>query len=181
MQVKKAKLNAIKTKFDIPYRELHYMATPEVEKYVLQYYLQALTGKGHYVTLEEAKKIIDSDTTHGFGKKKKEKLKKVVEIVSSRHGIAKFLELVKKEEFPQLGRLSTVKKHLRDIHELGINPVTISTRMNVPKQEAINIDTGEVINFNMLPSLVDMIEWNSKAIEEEIKKDEELLEEIENE
>ena len=182
VQVKKAKLNAIKTKFDIPYRELHYMATQEVEKYVLEYYLQALTGKGHYVTLEEAKKIIDSNIENEFSKAKKEKLKKVVETVSARHSIAKMLELVENETIKELGKLSTVKKHLRDIHEkLNINPVTISTRMNVPKQEATASSIGEVIKFTMLPSLVDMVKWNNKLIEEERKKDEELLEEIENE
>ena len=172
VQVKKAKLNVIKTKFNIPYRELHYMATLDVEKYVLEYYLQALTGKGYYVTLEEAKNMIESDTKHGFSKKKKEKLNKILEIVSSKHGIAKMLELVENGTITELGKLSTVKKYLRDIHKnLNINPVTISTRMNVPKQEATVNSTGEVMKFTILPSLVDMIEWNRKAIQEEIDKD----------
>ena len=168
IQVKKAKLNAIKKKFGIPYRELFHMATPEIEAYILQYYLQALTGKGHYFTLKEAKMMIDNNKTHGFSNQKKEKLKKVLEEVSIRHGISKVLELVENGKITELGKVSTVKKHLKELHSLNVNPVTISTRMNVPKKELRN-SKGEIAReIVMLPNLVDMIKSYTKQIQAEM-------------
>ncbi len=82
VQVKKNKLNAIVNKFNLIGRELPYIATPEVEEYVLNYYVQTLTDKGTYVTLDKARSIINQ--SH-FRADKKDRLKAVVEEIASRH------------------------------------------------------------------------------------------------
>ena len=57
---KKTKLNAIVSKLGLKGRELQYLATPEVEEYVLSSYIHALTGTGVYVTLDTARKGKDN-------------------------------------------------------------------------------------------------------------------------
>lgn len=67
--------------------------------------------------------IIDNS---GYTKNKKEHLKKVIEAVAKKHGIAKVLEQVENGRITDLGKLKTVKGYLNEIQDLGINPVTIS-------------------------------------------------------
>ena len=67
-----------------------------------------------------------------------------------------------------MGKVSTVKKHLKELHSLNVNPVTISTRMNVPKKELRN-SKGEIAReIVMLPNLVDMIKSYTKQIQAEM-------------
>ena len=70
----------------------------------------------------------------GYTLNKKEHLKRVIEAVAKKHGIAKVLEQVDNGKITDLGKLKTVKGYLKEIEKLGINPVTISARMNVLKQ-----------------------------------------------
>ena len=154
VQVKKAKLNTLVKKFGLIGRELQYLITPEIERYVLDYYVSKLTGKGIYVTYDHAMNIIDNS---GYTKPKKEHLKKVVEAVAKKHGIAKVLEQVENGTITDLGTPKTVKKYLKEIESLGINPVTISARMDVPKKLLKNKDIGKDLSEKLLPSLVDII------------------------
>ena len=80
--------------------------TPEIERYVLEYYVSKLTGKGIYVTYDHAMKIIDNS---GYTKSKKVRLKKVIEAVAKKHGIAKVLEQIEKGTITDLGTPQTVK------------------------------------------------------------------------
>jgi len=93
VQVKKSKLNTLVSKFGLKGRELQYLVTPEIERYVLEYYVSKLTGKGIYVTYDRAMNIIDNS---GYTKSKKVRLKKVIEAVAKKHGIAKVLEQIEK-------------------------------------------------------------------------------------
>lgn len=154
VQVKKRKLNTLVTKFGLKGRELQYLVTPEVERYVLGYYVNRLTGKGFYVTYDRAMNIIDNS---GYTKNKKEHLKKVIEAVAKKHGIAKVLEQVENGKITDLGKLKTVKGYLKEIQELGINPVTISARMNVPKMILKNQSGGKDLSEKILFSLVDIL------------------------
>lgn len=175
IQVKKGKLNAIRSKFDIPKRELYYMATPEVEEYVLKSYLKALTGTGNYITYQKAMEVIDNSN---FGTAKKNKLKKVIKAVKDKHGIAKVLEQVESGDITDLGKLSAVKKYLRDIHSLGINPVTLSVRMNIPKQEIREVCSNKVVaKVSVLPNLVTMVDVYCRQIAKERENGIELTEE----
>lgn len=159
VQMKKGKLNSLVSKYDLRGRELQYLIIPEVEEYVLDYYVTRLTGKGVYVTLKTAKDIINSS---GYTKAKKDKLIRVIQAVSDKHGIAKVLEQVENGTITDLGKLSTVKQYLREIHNIGINPVTISARMNVPKVPLINLSGGADRSEIALPSLVDIIKTYSE-------------------
>ena len=163
IQVKKTKLNSIVKKFGLKSRELLYLATPKVEEYVLNSYIKALTGTGVYVTLEQARKIIANSS---FTKSKKQRLIAVVEAVSDKHGIAKVLEQVENGKIVDLGTVSRVKGYLRDIHGLGINPVTVSARMGVPKQLLTNITGGNDMIEKALPSLVDVIKIYNAQIKQ---------------
>ena len=58
--------------------------TPEIERYVLEYYVSKLTGKGIYVTYDHAMNIIDN---RSYTKNKKVRLKKVIEAVAKKHGV----------------------------------------------------------------------------------------------
>ena len=53
--------------------------TPEIERYILEYYVSKLTGKGIYVTYDRAMNIIDNSS---YTKNKKVRLKKVIEAVA---------------------------------------------------------------------------------------------------
>lgn len=177
---KKSKLNAIVTKLGLKGRELQYLATPEVEEYILNSYIHSLTGTGVYVTLDTARKIISQSK---YKRTKKQKLIKVVESVSTKHGIAKLLEQVENGTITDLGSLKTVKNYLREIQkELGINPVTISTTMNVPKQTLVNLTGGNDISDIMLPSLTDILKaYNQQIVEEQqqgVLVTQEVLEQI---
>lgn len=155
VQVKKSKLHAIVEKFDLIDRELQCIAIPEVEQYILDYYVKALTGTGLYVTYDRAMKMIDESN---YTKAKKERLKKVIEAVSKKHGIAKVLEQVEDGTITDLGKLSTVKQYLRDIHkDIKINPVTIPARMEVPKHLLKNQSGGKDLSERVLLSLVDIL------------------------
>lgn len=56
-----------------------------------------------------------------------------------------------------MGKLSTVKQYLREIHKkIGINPVTIPARMDVPKMILKSQSGGKDLSERALPSLVDI-------------------------
>lgn len=136
-------------------RELQYLISPEVEQYILTYYVNRLTGIGLYVTYDQAKKIIDESK---YTKPKKECMKKVIEIVAKKHGIAKVLEEVDNGTITNLGKPRTVREYLKAIHkDLGINSVTIPTRMDVPKMILENQSGGKDLSMKAFPSLIDII------------------------
>lgn len=166
VQVKKNKLNAIVKKFDLIGRELPYIVTPEVEQYILNYYVKALTGTGIYVTLDKARSIINQ--SH-FRADKRDRLKAVVEEVAKKHSIAVVLKQIEEGKITHLGKFDTVKKYLRDIQSLGINPLTISNRMakNTPKLYLPNVSGGSDFNEIALPNIVDMIAGYNEQIKDE--------------
>ena len=163
VQVKKSKLNTLVSKFGIKGRELQYLVTPEIERYILEYYVSKLTGKGIYVTYDYAMKIIDNSS---YTKNKKVRLKKVIEAVAKKHGIAKVLEQIEKGTITDLGTLQTVKRYLKEIEKLGINPVTISARMTVPKQTIKNQSGGKDLSEKILFNLVDILSTYGDQMED---------------
>ena len=155
VQVKKGKLNSIVNKFGLKGRELQYLATPQIEEYVLNSYVKALTGTGLYVTQEQAFQIIDE--SH-YRNNKKQKLKATIKAITDKHGIAKVLEEIENGTITDLGKLPTVQNYLREIQNMGINPVTISTEMTVPKLKAKAVsDNSVVTTLTALPSLLDIL------------------------
>lgn len=165
VQVKKNKLNAIVSKFGLKGRELQYLATPQVEEYVLNSYVKALTGAGLYVTQQQAFQIIDDSD---YSNRKKQRLKATVKAITDKHGIAKVLEQIESGKITDLGKLPTVKTYLREIQNMGINPVTISARMNVPKTQATAVTGDSVVGkLTALPNLLDVLKSYQEQLAEE--------------
>lgn len=165
-QVKKSKLNALVAKFGLYGRYLECLATPDVEEYVLTHYTKALTATGTYVTYSTAKRIIDNSS---YTSTKKNKLKKLINAIMKKHSIAKVLKEIEDGTITDLGKLSTVKTYLCEIQQLGINPVTISTRMEkaLPASFVVTDETGTNPSETALPNLVDCIKEYSKITAKE--------------
>lgn len=165
VQVKKPKLNVMVQKFGLKGRELQYLAIPKIEEYVLNSYVKALTGAGLYVTQQQAFDIIDGSE---YTKKKKQRLKAVIEAVADNNGIANLLEQIDNGQITDLGKLSTVRTYLREIQNMGINPVTITDNMNIPDTDATAVTNGNVVGkLTALPNLLDVL----KAYKEQIEND----------
>ena len=76
------------------------------------------------------------------------------------------LEQIESGKITELGKLPTVKTYLREIQDMGINPVTISARMNVPKTQATAVYAGNnIIKLTALPNLLDILKAYKRQIE----------------
>lgn len=148
-------------------RELQYLVSPEAEEDILTYYVEMLTGKGIYVRYDRAAEIIEASSYKSL---KQEKMKAILREVAERGGIANLLEQVENGTITHLGALSTVKTHLRDIHKLGINPVTIPEDMDVPKMKLTDSE-GNVHWDECLPSLTDVIRNYSSNLKDHQRED----------
>ena len=62
--------------------------------------------------------------------------------------------------------MKTVKGYLKEIEKLGINPVTISARMNVLKQTLKNQSGGKDLSEKILFNLVDILSAYGGQIED---------------
>ncbi len=172
VQVKKSKLNALVQKYRLNKdnrkgRELQYLISPYIEGYILDYYIKALTGTGMYVPYDMAIQIIDEQN---YRQPKKQKMKSLIDMIAKRHSIAKVLELVENGTITDLGTLSNVKSYLKIIHnDLGINPVTLSTRMKktIPVSILTNTTGGKDKKAHVLPSLVDVVNSYNQQIQAE--------------
>lgn len=165
IQAKKNKLNYLIKKLGLKGRELQYIATPEVEHELLHTYVKALVGNGIYVSYDEAIQIINqSEYTNGM----KQKLITLIDTIAKKHSVAKVIEEVKNGTITTLGSYQSLQKHLKLIEQLGINPVTISRRVEkyVPVQTFTNGTGTSSINLHMLPNLVDIIEaYHAQTLE----------------
>lgn len=173
VQVLKNKLNALIAKLrngsihnDYPFteRDLRCLATPAIESYILNEYVSQITGSGLYVGYDDAKKIIDTST---FRADKKVALKKVLFYVARDGGIATFLSKVKDNDYADIPKLSTAKQYLKDIHSLGINPVTLPTTGNIkslPFKEVGN--PNNIIRLRARPNLLEAIDAFNQQIQD---------------
>ena len=62
--------------------------------------------------------------------------------------------------------MKTVKGYLKEIEKLGINPVTISARMNVPKMILKNQSGGKDLSEKILFNLVNILSAYGDQIED---------------
>lgn len=169
IQVKKNKLNALNRKHGVHGREFHKMPIPEYEAEILSYYINQLTGTGHYVTHDRAKKMIDD---YDCKPSKKTKLKKLLYLISQYQSVKTVLDKVESGEITELGAFSTVQSYIREIQNMGINPVTISRNMknSIPKSVACN-PTGRMTHTEViLPNLVDIINSYNEQIADELQQ-----------
>lgn len=147
---------------DSQQRELQFLITLEIEKYILKEYITEMTGTGIYVSYELAKEIIDSSP---YSEQVREKMVAVIDAVNEEHGIANVLGMARKGQTPKLGRESTVKTYLRYIHKLGINPVTLSEKSNAPLRVFRDKD-GHVVQKKVLFNLLDIVDVYFRRLEE---------------
>lgn len=109
-------------------RTLFDFADVDIANEYVTKYINKVTGDGDYVEYDTAVRIIENSS---YGKNTKTKLKELILAISKHGGIDAYLESIKGNARPTE---ATVKKHLKMIHDLGINPVTISKKgfENVP-------------------------------------------------
>lgn len=94
---------------------------PQVCKEVILSYYQQIIGTGAYVTLMNAKKIIDRSNLNS-----KEKLKEILELINVKKSI-----FTARKSFNKRYEKSDNKKfnrYLERLHKAGLNPVTIPVR-----------------------------------------------------
>lgn len=127
-------------------RELQYFNRSDSEYCIMQKYLHKIIGGGNYYTYDVALEIVNASEKT---KNKKEKLCKVLYLVAKHGGIRNFLECVKKHEITDKDydfNEETAKGHLKELHKLNVNPVTISQAMQ-KQMEAIE----QKIHMELLP------------------------------
>lgn len=163
-QIKKNKLNYLNRNHEINSRDFHQMPIKEYEKLILNQYIKQLTGTGIYVTYNKAMQIIDSSA---FKSTKKTKLKKLLYLISIHHSVKTVLDKVANGTITELGKLSTVKSYIQDIHSMNINPVTISDKMrqNTPKIKYKNLSSGADLTAVILPNLLDILNIDNEYID----------------
>jgi len=166
MQVKKNKLNNINKKHGIHSRAFHKMPIPEIEAEILSYYINQLTGSGTYVTFHRAETTIKS---YKCRPEKRKRLLKLIHLIAQDGGIKAVLDKVESGAITELGAMSTVRTYLRELQEMGINPVTISRSMEkgTPKSTLINTTGGNNLSEVVIPNLIDLLTVYTQQIEDE--------------
>lgn len=97
-------------------RRLFVMLSDEMcEKIITSYYYKTI-GLGDYYSLDEARKIIQSKHFH---QNKEERLLKALKLVSTHRGIPKAKAHLSEQDLVEF------KRSVRDLGEMGVNPITI--------------------------------------------------------
>ena len=127
IQVQRRRINYLIDKADstVEERLLKDVMDVDVEEKELSYYFSKVIGGGLYFTYPNAIQLIQNSK---FKADKRLRLYKVIYYVEKHHGISKFLDRVKDGTITDCGKLSTVQDYLRDLQNIGINPVTISDK-----------------------------------------------------
>lgn len=136
-------------------RELEYFLTYELELQIMKYFLERILGNGNYYTFTSAVEIVEnSDQT----KNMKKKLCRVLKHVAKRGSIRSFLECVENGKITDCGVLDTAKKYLKMLHEMNVNPVTISRNMQ-KRMESIQ----RKVDMELLPCMLRYPEYHYRS------------------
>jgi predicted YcjX-like family ATPase len=100
------------------------MLSDDVSLDIVQKYFNKVIRRGDYYTLDEAKRLI---ARQGFHPKKEEKLIDALNLINSKRGISKAKECLEGK------RLDDLKRTIRELEELRINPVTIPREWNIKR------------------------------------------------
>jgi hypothetical protein len=92
------------------------MLSDETSEEIANSYFYKVIRKGHYFTLEGAKKIVKK---HNFRRDKEERIDWVLDLISKERGISKAKEKVSSSD------MSDFKQSIRDLDDILVNPVTI--------------------------------------------------------
>ena len=149
-----AKNKKIKSYYmESPARQLQFMASDVVYREVMRYYLVKIAGEGNYVTKEFAFQLLDNTEQIKYDSKRK-KIKELLETVEAYGNVDVVINKVKKGEITNLGSHKSVLRYIKQLEELGINPLLIPDDM-VDSIEEVTLThpDGTVIKTKMLLSL----------------------------
>ena len=127
VQCKKPKTNTIKCKNGFESRHLEHYLSNEISNQQLEYYYNKTIGTGDYYKLSEAIRIVQESN---FTIKTKDKLINVLRLISTHRSIWRARE---ESQYNS----SCFNRYLKQIRELGVNPVTIPTRWGINKLDSI--------------------------------------------
>lgn len=166
-QIRKNAINARNKRLGIKGREFHQMAIPELEARVLKYYTERLSYSGIHMSCANAKKVIDSSME--FGQLKKQRMKRLLDLIAAHHGVEEVIEKAKRNKIPEYPSVGTLMNHLTAIKKMGINPVNISKTMNASIEPQIftDIASGQQMSIRALVALVDIVSAYNEQIKQE--------------
>ena len=127
VQCKKPKTNTIKCKNGFESRQLEHYLSNEISNQQLEYYYNKTIGTGDYYKLSEAIRIVQESN---FTIKTKDKLINVLRLINTHRSIWRARE---ESQYNS----SCFNRYLKQIRELGVNPVTIPTRWGINKLDSI--------------------------------------------
>lgn len=177
VQLKGERLKYLVKKEDCTVKErlLKYFVDAEVEAKELTYYLNRIMGKGQYFTKPKAIEIINNTN---YRIDKKQRLINIIEGIDLYNGINGFLSKVSDGTVTNCGKLSTVKQLLRELHKMGVNPVTISD-VQVQKMKAIT-PTYQINNLGKYVHGVDYLLNPCIYLEMQLQKEQFIQDELMN-
>ena len=121
IQCKTSKTNTIKTKYEFDSKHLGNYLRTDISRNQLQYYYNKVIGQGDYYTLSEAIRIVKESK---YTLATKNKIIAVLKDVSIHRSIWKARE---KSQYNS----SCFNRYLKQIRALGVNPVTIPSRLGI--------------------------------------------------
>lgn len=127
VQCKKPKTNTIKAKHEFDSRHLEHYLSQEISYQQLEYYYNKTIGTGDYYKLSEAIRIVQESN---YTPKTKKKFIEVLKLVNKCRSIWKAREESKYNK-------NCFNRYLKQIRELGVNPVTIPARWRIDKLDSI--------------------------------------------
>lgn len=134
IQCKKPKTNTLKEKNRFDSRHLEHYLSEQISHQQLEYYYNKTIGTGDYYKLSEAIRIVQQSN---YTYKTKEKLTGTLRAVSRHRSIWRARE---ESQYNS----SCFNRYLKQIRELGINPVTIPARWKIYKLD--NLVNGNMYN-----------------------------------
>ena len=177
IQVQRRRINYLINKKDstVEERLLKDVMDIAVEEKELSYYFSKVIGGGLYFTYSNAIKLIQNKK---FKADKELRLCKVIKYVAKYHGISKFLDKVKDGTITDCGKLSTVQNYIRELQNMGINPVTISRRDESVMKKIT--PTYQVSNIGNYVHGVDYLLNPSIYLEMQLQKEQFIQDELMN-
>jgi len=90
---------------------------------MIEKYFRRIVGRGDYYTLKDAKEIVESQD---FQPSKEQRLIDTLELINQYRGVAKF-----RQRLQNRGATADFNRSIKELGELGINPVTIPKSFGV--------------------------------------------------
>lgn len=123
VQCSKGKTDALKRKYEFDMKYLYYFLSKEISDYVIHYYYDKTVGAGNYYKLDKAIKIVEESSLRASTKQK------LIELLKDINAKRSLYEV--KSAFKDRKDRESFNRHIKQLRELGINPVTIPQRWNI--------------------------------------------------